>query len=386
MNNLNVGGAEKALVSLLQVFDYEKYNVDLLLFKKEGIFLKQVPQQVNILNEPTNYRYFDMPFIEVVKENFFNLKWNVIWQRIQFKRSSKKAENQAQAEQFGWKPLSETLKPMRKQYDVAIGFLEKNPNYFVIDKVHAKKKIGFIHNDYNQLGLDGKFDFPYVEKFDFVITVSTACFAVLQSIFPEYDDKFYVIYNIVSEDTIRELAFAHKVDVKDGFNIVSVGRLEKQKGYDLAYDAVTKIMRQYSNVHWYILGEGSQQIFLRDKIKTSDLEDRIFLVGAVENPYPYMLSASVFLHAANFEGDGIVVREAKILGKAIVLTNFNTASQHIEDGITGLIVDFSSKKIADALDKLHNNPDVGSTFSENLSKESWSIEHEIEKLYQLIES
>lgn len=132
MNNLNVGGAEKALVSLLQVFDYTKYNVDLLLFKKEGLFLKQVPEQVNILKEPENWKYFDMPFTQVLKENFSPFRWDIVLQRLRYKIATRRAKNTAEAEQFGWREIARTLKPLKKNYDCAIGFLEKNPNYFIV--------------------------------------------------------------------------------------------------------------------------------------------------------------------------------------------------------------------------------------------------------------
>lgn len=105
MNNLNIGGAEKALVSLLQVFDYKKYNVDLLLLKKEGAFLKLVPDTVNILTPPKNLTYFDMPFTQVISENFFNFRWNIILKRIQFKLAVKKGKNLSEREQFGWKSV-----------------------------------------------------------------------------------------------------------------------------------------------------------------------------------------------------------------------------------------------------------------------------------------
>lgn len=61
MNNLNCGGAEKALISLLEVLDYSKYKVDLFLFKHEGIFINKLPKEVTVLPEPIKYKYFDMP-------------------------------------------------------------------------------------------------------------------------------------------------------------------------------------------------------------------------------------------------------------------------------------------------------------------------------------
>ena len=386
MNNLNVGGAEKALVSLLQVFNYEKYNVDLLLFKKEGLFLSQIPPEVNILKEPRNYRYFDMPFFQVLSENFFNLKWNVIWQRIQFKRTSKKATNPAQAEQFGWKPLAKTLKPLAKQYDVAIGFLEKNPNYFVIDKVISKTKLAFIHTDYNKIGMSEKVDFPYIEKFDKVFVVSNESKKTIQYVFPQLKNKFLTFQNILSEKTIKKLSKEKIEDLPYKNLIISVGRLTVSKGYDRSVEALHILKKKGIEFTWIILGEGELQNKLVTSISHKGLINNVLLLGNKENPYPYILKADIFLHASDFEGDGIAVSEAKVLLKPIVLTDFATARNHIEDNVTGLIVEFNANKIAEALEKLINNRRLRESFSENLSKENWGTEHEIEKLYQLIES
>lgn len=386
MNNLNVGGAEKALVSLLQVFDYEKYNIDLLLFKNEGIFLKQVPQQVTILKEPVNYRYFNMPFSQVVRENFFNLKWNVIWQRIQFKESSKKATNPAEAEQLGWMPLSKTLQPLSKQYDVAIGFLEKNPNYFVIDKVTSKIKLAFIHTDYNKIGMSEKVDFPFFEKFDKIFVASNDSKKTLQYVFPLLRNKFLTFRNIISESTIKKLSQEKIEDLPYKNLIISVGRLTGSKGYERSVEAMQILKEKCIEFTWIILGEGE----LHDKLVTSifdkGLANNVVLVGTKENPYPYILKADIFLHTSDFEGDGMAVSEAKVLARPIILTDFDTARKHIEDGVTGLISDFSVDKIAEALEKLIHNPTLGESFSENLSKEHWGTESEIEKLYQLTES
>lgn len=386
MNNLNVGGAEKALVSMLQVFDFEKYNVDLLLFKKEGLFLKQVPQEVNILDEPKNYRYFDMPFLQVVKKNFFTGRWNNILRRIQFKQAVSRAQNSAEAEQFGWKALSKALKPLSKKYDVAIGFLEKNPNYFVVDKVKAEKKIAYIHNDYNQLQLNKDFDMFYFHKFNHIVTVSSDCLDVLKTIFPQFQERFHLIYNIISEAAIRKLAIERDGILQEGFNIISVGRLEYQKGYDLAYESVKQVISAYPIVNWYILGAGSHEQWLLSKIKQDSLDDKIFVLGTVANPYPYIASADLFLHTARFEGYGIVVTEAKILRKPIVVTDFNTAASLIEHNLTGLICEMNTQSVTDSIKAIIEKGELRSKLIRNLTLDSFGTEKEIGKFYQLIES
>ncbi|QNS41286.1 glycosyltransferase [Chryseobacterium manosquense] len=386
MNNLNVGGAEKALVSLLQVFDYEKYNVDLLLFKKEGLFLKQVPAQVNILPEPANYRYFDMPFVQVLKDNLWPWRWDLIYRRIQFKKMMQKAESPAEAEQLSWKPLSKTLKPLQKQYDVAIGFLEKNPNYFVVDKVKAEKKIGFIHNDYHALQMNSKIDNLYFKKLDYILTVSIECLNELKELFNHISDKFKLMRNISAVQTIRNLALVKiQEDLKKDF-IISVGRLNSQKNYNLAIDAFHLLHKKGISFTWYILGEGPEEESLKKKVELLGLSEKVHFLGVKQNPYQYINRANVFLMTSHFEGDGIVVREAKILCKPIILTNFNTASSHITNNETGIIVDFDAEEIANAIEKLLKSKELRNQFEQNLANLDWSMSGETQKLYHLIEN
>lgn len=384
MNNLNVGGAEKALVSLLQVMDYTRYNVDLLLFKKEGPFLKQIPQEVNVLPEPENYRYFDMPFLQVVKENLVQGSWGIIYRRMQFKWRTEKVGSAAELEQMGWQPLSETMQPLEKKYDAAIGFLEKNPNYFIVDKVLAKTKIGFIHNDYNQLKLNKSIDAPYFRKLDFIATVSEECSSVLKHEFPDEADKVKFIPNIVSASLVQQLS-KEEVNVSDNA-IVSVGRLEPQKGFDLAIEAARILMNRDVDFHWYVIGEGSERNRLESLILKFELRDHFTLAGLKENPYPYIRQAKVFVQPSRFEGKSIAVDEAKILTKPIILTDFSTAKDQIEHEVNGLVVDMTPEAIAGGVIRYFTDISLTEKVTSGLRSQTWGTENKISKLYKLIES
>ena len=385
MNNLGIGGAEKALISMLQVFDYTSYEVDLLLFKQEGLFLKQIPAEVNLLPEPENWKYFDMPFSEVVKEIFFRGKWHVIIQRIIFKAAQIKAKSAAEKEQFGWKTLSKTIKPLNKKYDVAIGFLQNNPNYFVVDKVNAERKFGYIHNDYEKLGMNRYFDNYYFNKLNYIISVSKANLNVLRNNFPQESSKFIEIQNISAQNLILKLAEEPITEIFKANSIVSVGRLVAQKNYSLTINALEILAKRKVAFHWYVLGEGHLYSELSEQIKRCGISGSVTFLGVCENPYPYIKKADVFVMSSIFEGDGIAVREAKILQKPIVLTNFNTAGLHIINGVNGFIVENNPMILADTIEKLLGDDSLRNYFAENLGIKDLSNITEIEKLYQLFE-
>jgi glycosyltransferase involved in cell wall biosynthesis len=385
MNNLHCGGAEKALVSLLQTIDYSRFEVDLLLFRKEGLFLNQVPETVTILEAPQAYPYFDGSFIRSVGTAFLKLRWNIVWNRIRFSIAYKSESIPALREQKCWKFISATLPKQKGTYDVAIGFLEKTPNYYCIEKVEAKRKIGYIHNDYKALEMDPYFDLPYFKKFDSLVTVSEECQLVLQHVFPTISKKIVVISNILSTNNIINLA-KEKVNIDRAvLTLISVGRLDTQKGYDIAIESCKLLVDQYQlKFKWYVLGEGELKDELVSKIEKYNLQDTFILLGAKENPYAYMSQADIFVHTARFEGFGIVIAEAKILKLPMVITNFNVAKSHIDHGENGFIAEMSSDSVAAHLQQLITDHTLRAAFSNKLSLINHGNETEIIKFYELI--
>lgn len=383
MNNLTCGGAEKALISLLETIDFTKYNVDLLLFKKEGLFLSKVPPKVNLLEEPFGYKYFDMSIKSALLECIKNGRLDVAFSRIMAGFIFRTETNQAKCEQRVWKYLSLSMKKLNKEYDIAIGFLEKTPIYFSVEKVTAKKKIGFIHNDYNKLGMDSAIDYPFFEKLDHVITVSDECASVLKEKFPKYKHKIEMIYNIVSPRILKKLSLESTDLNANEINIVSVGRLHSQKGFDLAIKACKEIVERGHNIKWHVIGEGEERSELAKLISSNQLEDHFFLKGIRENPYPYIYTADIYVQPSRFEGKSIAIDEAKILNKPIVVTNFSTAEDQIRNKVNGLIVDMTPQGVAEGIINILSDRDLKDHLISNLRQEQLGTEVEVEKLYKL---
>ncbi|MGG0461916.1 glycosyltransferase [Priestia aryabhattai] len=383
MNNLNCGGAEKALISLLETIDYSRFNVDLFLFKHEGLFLSKVPQQVNLLAEPFGYDYFDMAAKEAVKSCIKQGRFDIAWSRVRAGFIFQNEKNRVRCEQRIWKHLSYSLKRINKRYDVAIGYLEKTPIYFCVDKVNAKKKIGFIHNDYDKLGMDPDIDQKYFDKLDNIVTVSEECASVLKQRFPVYKDKVEVMYNIVSPKVINKMSLNHLNIKYHGVNLVSLGRLHHQKGFELAIEACKNLIDSGYKIKWHVIGEGEERTKLEKLIKANSLEENFILLGLKENPYPYIKKADIYVHPSRFEGKSIAIDEAKILNKPIVVTNFTTVKDQIKDQETGLIVDMTSSSIAEGIKRLLDDDHLRGKLTNNLSNEKLGTESEIEKLYKL---
>lgn len=383
INNLNCGGAEKALISLLETMDYSSYEVDLFLLKHEGLFLNKIPAQVNLLEEPPEYKYYDMPIKQAIGECLRQGRLDIALSRLLAGYVFKSEKNKARYEQMVWKYISKSLKSIHKKYDIAVGYLEKNPIYFCVDHVNANKKIGFIHNDYDKLGMDHRLDMQYFDKLDHLVTVSEECGNVLRNRFPMYKHKVEVMYNIVSPAAIDKLSL-EQINMKDEeIKLISVGRLNRQKGFELAVETCKELIQSGYRIKWYIIGEGEERGMLERLIEEHSLQGIFILLGIKENPYPYIKEADIYVQPSRFEGKSIAIDEAKILHKPIVVTNFSTAKDQITNNENGLIVEMNSASISHGIKSLIDDEELRNHLVLNLSNEQLGTESEIYKLYEL---
>jgi len=193
--SLHLGGAEKGLINLLANFDYEKYEVDLLLFSHDGALVKDLNPNVNILPISNNFVTFSKGLVASCLSFFTQFKWKLLWYRLLFVLTSRKhATNKA--EQYSWNYLRNFLETPVTHYDVAIGFLEKTSIYCCVDVIKAKKKIGFIRTDYSSLQLDKKFDENYFNQLDCLCANGSLSLNILQREFPQLLSKLKLVENV----------------------------------------------------------------------------------------------------------------------------------------------------------------------------------------------
>ena len=342
MESLGIGGAEKSLVTLLSQLDYSKYDVDLFLFHQKGEFMGLIPNEVNLLSIPEDFNCFILNPKEALKELIKRRKFKLfIYKIIQIVNLAfnKFIFNK---EYIGWNFIKKSIKKLEKEYDVAIGFLEKKSIYFTVDKVKAKKKMGWIHIDYSKIEHNHNLDNIYFESLNNIITVSQHCKEVLVSEFPQYEDKIEIIQNIISPRLIDHMS---NIEVKDidfsdkDVTICTVCRLTVQKGIDVAIDCCEKLFKKGLKFKWIVVGDGSERENLQKMIDKKGLKEVFILIGSRSNPYPYMKMCDIYVQPLRWEGFGITVAEAKALNKPIVVSNIPEFVEQIENNKTGLIYD-----------------------------------------------
>ncbi|BFT75280.1 glycosyltransferase [Paenibacillus sp. P36] len=389
MPSLSAGGGEKSLVTLLNRIDFKVYEVDLFLLSHEGIFMEFIPSEVRLLPLPETYHLFSLPLLHSVKGFLLRGNGGLAFNRLMFSIKNRFPGNIAKKEQYSWKHISKSLEHLQDKYYAAIGFLEKTSTYFCVDKVvAADRKIGWVHIDYDQLGMDSRFDNDYFEKLDHIVTVSEECAHILEKRFPKQKNKVEVIYNIVSPSIINKMATPDALDVyeKQGDEIIilSIGRLHYQKNFDLAVESCKLLVDRGYKIQWNIIGDGEEKERLMKLIEENHLENNFKLLGLKSNPYPYIKQADIYAQTSRFEGKSIAIDEAKILNKPIIVTNFSTAKDQVNDEIDGLIVDMDAIAMADGIEKLIKDSHLRKRLTTNLANLQLGTEEEIEKLYDII--
>lgn len=385
--SLSAGGGEKSLINLLEQIDYKKYNVDLFTLNKEGLFLDFVPREVNIIENSIDLEIFKLPLHKSIIKFLSKGKLQFAINRIMFFIKNKKKISVSKREQYAWKYIREAIGSLDKNYDVAIGYLEKTSNYICVDCVQANKKIGWIHTDYNKLEADKEFDERYLSKLDYIVTVSEECGEVLKKEFNNLKERVKVIKNIVSPSTIKKMSLEN-IDVPKNDNekiLVSVGRLSYEKGFDIAVRACKILKDNGMKIKWVLVGEGTERSLLEKLINENQLKDEFLLIGASSNPYKYLSKADIYVQPSRFEGKSIAMDEAKILNKPIVATNFSTVKDQITDKVDGVITEMNSKDLASGIENLIKDKELYFSIIKNLNKMSFGTESEIYKLYTLID-
>jgi len=385
--SLSAGGGEKSLVSLLNQIDYDQYNVDLFLFNHEGLFMEYLPKQVKILPHPEEFQLFSKPLFKSFTALFIKGKLQIALNRVLFAIKNRIIQNVSEREQYSWKHLSSSITNLDRYYDTAIGFLEKTSIYYCVDKVNAHRKIGWIHNDYDKLGMNPEFDLPYFNQLNKIVTVSEECANVFKKRFPDQKDKVDLMYNVVSPKMINHMA-NEQTDVfqrrKDEIIVLTIARLHPQKGLEIAVESCKELINKGYKLRWFVIGEGDERERLKKLIKKNKLEQSFILLGLKANPYPYIKQADIYVQTSRFEGKSIAIDEAKILNKPIIVTDFSTAKDQITNGHDGLIVNMNVKGVVEGIVKVITKKGLQCTLINNLKNVHLGTEEEVKKLYKII--
>lgn len=357
LSTMEIGGVEKSLLSLLSKLSPKKYDITILLLEKKGGFLELLPKHVKVkeahwflkikpilMNSPHSILMKYLKEKRVIKSFRFIVSYYL----------SKYTNNRL----FYLKEMMEDISFEKEQYDLAIAYPGPTEiiDYFILEKVTAKNKIGWMHFDSTKVNMNQKL-YEYIYKqFDRICVVSEEGKRKLESRFGE-NRKIKVFKNIVDEDLINELALEEITDIEidsKTFKIVTLGRLSLEKGQDLGIKALKKLIEDRINAHWYFVGDDLNRKDYEELVKNLKLEKYITFLGNKINPYPYLKMADLYVQTSRHEGYCIALNEARILEKVIVTTDFTGAREQILSEKDGIICDGNEEEIFLAIKKVIN--------------------------------
>ncbi|MBR4887766.1 MAG: glycosyltransferase [Clostridia bacterium] len=387
---LELGGAERSLIGLLDALNPEFWDIDLFLLRHEGELLHAVPVYVNLLPVVPAYTVLARPMKDTLREGHLLLTAARLAGKLAAKRYDKQhglTESGVSLE-YSHKYTCKFMPKIQPEteYDLAVSFL--TPHYFVANKVRAKKKIAWIHTDYSKVQVNIPSETAMWGAYDYSASISQAVTDGFLSVFPSLKNKIVLIENILPESLIRRQAKEPCADMHRAGGekiLLSVGRFSHAKNFDNVPDMCARLLRYGLDVRWYLIGYGGDEALIRQKIKEAGMEERVIILGKKSNPYPYVAACDLYVQPSRYEGKCVTVREAQMLGKPVVITRYATSASQLEEGVDGEIVPMDNEGCAAGIAALLRNPEKMQQFSANCRRRDYSNSEEAEKLSRLME-
>ncbi len=387
-HGMQIGGVERSLIGLLESLDPSRCEVTLFLYEHEGEFMPMIPKWVNLLPAAPAYVRLAGPLraallcvnplvglarlaarlITGFRKKFFGQPGFLL------------SRSHAYAQLF--------LPRIPGEYDLAISFLM--PHDTVWKKVQAKKKAGWIHTDYTSVetGVDLTIEQDAWMAMDAIVAVSPDVATSFGKVFAAQKSKLVVIENLLAPNFVRAQAQINypPVDMKKGDQtlvLCSAGRYTHPKAFDLAALACRKLLDRGVKVRWYILGYGPDEPLLRKLITENKLEDSFILLGKRTNPYPYMKVCDIYVQPSRYEGKAVAVREAQMLGKPVLISDFATAGSQLEHNVDGYIAEAGVDGLVRGIQLLSSNTELRERLARTAASRDYGNLTEVQKVMEL---
>lgn len=390
-HTLNIGGVERSFIGLLENLDYDKYEIDVFIYQHHGELFSMLPKKVNLLPEKECYAALFVAPSRVWAKKQFRVILVKFLSHIILKLKSIKFHPDSQKLNSYYHPLyykvaSKILpKISEEKYDVVLAFL--HPNFFEAN-VNAVLRIAWVHSDYSQLNFDKKLELKMWALFNHIACVSELNAESFANEFPSLRKKVLVIENILSLHFVQLQSdldiSAEMPQIADGFNILSVGRFTSPKNFDSIPEIARLLKDKGLLFKWYLIGYGSDEKLIMERITQYAVEENVIILGKKSNPYPYIKACDVYIQPSRFEGKAVTVREAQMLGKPVIITNYPSAQSQVDHGIDGVIVPLDTNHCAEAIWETILNAELLEHLKENVMLRNYSNIDELVKINRVL--
>ena len=426
-----------SLIGLLQAIDYSQHDVDLFVYSHRGELMQHIPKEVHLLPEIPAYAHIERPMKEALKNGHLGIVAGRLVAKLRhklYKRRKNPIDNGAIFHYVftSVEPFLPRINPT-VEYDMAISFLM--PHNIVLNKVRAKKKVCWIHTDYTHIDVNAPLELPTWSRYDHIVSISPDVTRTFLQVFPTLKDKIVEIENILSPTFVRRRADEIPEDVirqemprEEGvINLLSVGRFSYPKNYDNvpmickmindkaplqlprggegltesggrnftplsgetegAHSQFSILNSQLDNVpvktKWFLIGFGGDEALIRRKIAEAGMEDHVIILGKKSNPYPYIKACDIYVQPSRYEGKSVTVREAQMLCKPVIVTDYPTASSQVRHGQDGIIVPLDNTECAHAIVRVITDAPLLQHLTTYLQAHDYGNMDEVDKVYKL---
>ena len=344
-NNMKVGGVQKSLQNLLWSLDPEEYKVTLLLFSKCGAYLDDLPDYVTVVEETGPFRLFGKSQSEYTGLDGIRRAFLAVVSRF-----------------FGRDVAVSLLRRRQPKptasYDCAVSFLNNGPKDvfyggaqdYVLYCTDAKRKVVFLHSDYDRSGSHYPENDRVLEKFDVIAACSEGCRRAFVAALPEQADHCLAVRNCHRYDQIRAMADSETVRYEaDRLHAVTVARMTPRKGVDRAIRAVAAVQAGGIPMTLHIVGDGPMRRDLENLAQELGVSDTVVFHGEMGNPYPYIRQADLFLLTSYHEAAPMVIEEARCLGVPVLSTEIISTKEMVTEAQAGWVCDNDQQALNEAL-------------------------------------
>lgn len=343
-----IGGIETALVNLLKYFDYDKNDVTLLVLKAELDMLDQIPPKCRVMiadREKTvtfqkRYRYSKLFHLTEETDNPSRLHRIMMWTIPMIRWTENRLYIRYIKKQM-----------QREQFDTAVIYSDV-AGETAVRAIKADKYMMFYHHGAMRHVYHDKIVYKKCNK---IIAVSAHQAEALRNFVPRYADKIVAVNNLADVNGIRvksQETIPEKFD-KGYFNIVTCGRISKEKGMDLAVEACNRLIANgYKKIRWWIIGGGPAYNDIKKMVQKLNLESYVYMPGMKENPYPYIAKADLYVQPSRFEGYPMSILEAVILKKIVISTNNKGAEEMLKNLKCGILCKIDSTDLAEKISSI----------------------------------
>lgn len=343
MDGMKIGGVENALILVLDRFDYDNYEVDLLLLHEDLELLDKIHPNVKVYHYEQNRK---------VPVTISFIVWYFLFTMGRVLRLDKiKSIFSVRMQHCGMRNRCNCILPRR--YDCAIAYKQGEAENCVAYCISAGRKIAFYHHGSI---IDDKLHQKTYARYNKIVAVSNGVEEMLRMRYPRYAEKVITIQNYVDFDGVVRRAKEYCPDIKSDRKIIcSVGRLCEDKRFDRAIEVATLLKKRSFSFIWYIIGDGELRSSLEQMIVDNGLQNCVVLTGSMKNPLPYVKACDVYVQTSDAESYGLAIQEAMNLNKPVVSTKTIGGSYLINNFGGGMLVDQNPYDIADVIESSFKN-------------------------------